>query len=190
MTNKTMQELNKIEEELNKITLDREEKLETYESKIEEAKEAVRNANSLISETKKGENIQSYVKAKQDKRTAEETVQFYTEKLEALNGEKSLSEEEYQHISELIHSEIAEFTKDKKARTGKLLRELSEIHDELTPVVGKANEMLYRLQRVIYKDNPYSPANSTKGTEILQWLKTIISQYGATQLIDNKGEDE
>lgn len=190
MTNKTMQELNKIEEELNILTLDRDGKKEAYLSKIGEAKEAVRNATTLISETKKGENVQAYTKAKQAKRDSEEIVQFYTEKLEALNGEKYLSEEEYKHISNRIHSEIAELTEDKKARSGELLRELSEIHGELNTVVGKANEMLFRLQRVIYKDNPHSPTNSTRGTEVLSWLKTIISQYGATQLIDNEGENE
>ena len=190
MTNKTMQELNKIEEELNILTLDRDEKKEAYLLKIEEAKEAVRNATTLISETKKGENVQAYTKAKQAKRDSGEIVQFYTEKLETINGEKYLSEEEYKHISERIHSEIAEFTKDKKVRSGELLKELSEIHGELNTVVGKANEMLFRLQRTIYKDNPHSPTNSTRGTEVLSWLKTIISQYGATQLIDNEGEDE
>lgn len=190
MTNKTMQELNKIEEELNILTLDRDGKKEAYVSKIEEAKEVVRNANTLISETKKGENVQAYTKAKQAKRDSEDIVQFYTEKLETLNGEKYLSEEEYTHISERIHSEIAEFTKDKKARAGELLKELSEIHGELDTVVGKGNAMLFRLQRAIYKDNPHSPTNSTRGTEVLSWLKTIISQYGATQLIDNEGEDK
>ena len=190
MTNKTMQELNKIEEELNILTLDRDEKKEAYVSKIEETKAAVRNATTLISETKKGENVQAYTKAKQAKRDSEDIVQFYTEKLEALNGEKYLSEEEYKHISERIHSEIAEFTKDKKARAGELLRELSEIHGELSPAIEQANAMLFRLQRAIYKDNPHSPTNSTRGTEVLSWLKTIISQYGATQLIDNEGENK
>lgn len=190
MTNENMQELNKIEEELNILTLDRDGKKEAYVSKIEEVKEAVKNANTLISETKKGENVQAYTKAKQARRDSEDIVQFYTEKLEALNGEKYLSEEEYTHISNRIHSEITEFTKDKKARAGELLRELSEIHDELSPAVEQANAMLFRLQRAIYKDNPHSPRNSTRGTEVLSWLKTIISQYGATQLIDNEGEDK
>ncbi|WP_035053429.1 hypothetical protein [Carnobacterium pleistocenium] len=205
MTNKTMQELNKIEEELQAILTDGKQKEQEYLQEVETATESENEANRAVIKAKQGSDPKAYAKVIADKRTASDIAEYYTGKIEELKNNPYITEAEYNDYTKQIKSEMDKINEEMAKRASKLLQELEAIKDEIVPPYTKANQLLSHLQNNIYK-NSYEKQmadarknktsisadrlrNEYKDNSILQGIEYLINSH-ATQIINTKGEDK
>lgn len=184
MTNKTMQELNKIEEELKKIVVDGNEKVEAYLQEVETAKENEKEAKKAIVKAKQHGNVDDYAKANQDLRTAKDVVEFYSSKVDEIKDDPYITKVEYNEYTKRIKSEMDEINKNAGKRASKLLQELEIIRDEVMPATNKTNELLKNLQNNIYKysaEQQMKEAKENKTPLNSDKLKNEYKEYSIAQ---------
>lgn len=184
MTNKTMQELNKIEEELQAIVVDGNEKVEAYLQEVETAKENEKEAKKAIVKAKQDGNVDAYAKANQDLRTAKDVVEFYSSKVDEIKDDPYITKVEYNEYTKRIKSEMDEINKNAGKRASKLLQELEIIRDEVMPATNKTNELLKNLQNNIYKysaEQQMKEAKENKTPLNSDKLKNEYKEYSIAQ---------
>lgn len=204
MTNKTMQELNKIEEELQAILTKGQQKEQEYMAEIETAEQNEEEAKRAVIVAKQDGTATEYAKANQDLRTAKDIAQFYSGKIEKLKDDPYITEAEYNKYSEQIKSSLDKVRDIKLRRAGELLKELSEIREDFLPMLEKGNSLLGTLQHDLLKDEGkilykgaapiygFDQIDRYKGAEGFSWIKGILAQYGASDLLKltEKGENK
>ena len=193
MTNKTMQELNKIEEELQAIVVDGRKEAEVYQKEVDAAILNKEEATQAAINAKQNGDAAAYIKASQEMRDAQDMEQFYLDKFNEVEDEPFITGTELSDYKSRIKSELDKIGHMKKVRAGELLKELIGIKEEVTPIFDKGDEVLYKLNHEVLRSKlPASKDDRYEDRVLIQWIDMIIRQYPSQQLTTyaNEGENK
>ena len=146
-----MKELLALEQELKEIQEEGNKRIREYQAEINAAIENEEEANRAVIEAKKGDDPKLYSKAIEEKRMAQNIVQYYEGKIEQIKDEPFITECEYNNYTNRIKEEMDAINNKGKAKVSKLFEELEAIKEEVSPALAKTNELLMELQNNIYK---------------------------------------
>src|SRR5699024_8560403 len=148
---------------MNKNLLDLEEHLKSFEersqkeiddlqSKVDVANESREQLAEDYIVARKKLDTKSFTKISEEMRSLKDVIELYEDKIEQLKASQVVSKEEYEAMKASILETLK--SEDEKAQVivNKLLDEADTLREELTHNIGKGNTLLYRLQRVLYKE--------------------------------------
>lgn len=139
-------ELIAVQEQLNSVIKEGERKVEEYAKQVEAANLAAEQANSDYVKAKREINADGYAKASQEKRTAQDIAELYNSKIDEVNSEPFISEQEYERYKKEIKSALEKSNVDAKKRIIPIIEQLEEIKKELKENVILAGNLLKTLQ--------------------------------------------
>lgn len=180
---KTMQGLIEIENELQVILIDGKRKIQEYREEVEVAKQNEIEANRKVIKAKQGDNPKAYNTAIEDKRIASNISEYYQEKIEQIEKEPYITEEEYNNYTKLIKDEMNEINKEATERVKIILQDLKLIADEVSPSLTKTNELLSILQNKIYKNSYEKQLIDAKKNKTPLNSEKLINEYKDYSLI-------
>lgn len=145
--------LEKIEEELQQIIESHKNEIENLKQDIATAKTNEEQAKQAVLEAKKGNDPKLYADKVAEQRTASDVLEYYSGRLEELQNEPLVTEDEYNYYTNRIKSKLEQLNNKGYEKAREILRELTVIEPELTINFNKGNELLSTLQHKLYKDD-------------------------------------
>lgn len=164
MTNKLIDELIEVEQELKQLQEQHKNKIKDFQQEIEAAKVDANQAQQKVASARNGNDPEAYAKAVADQRTANDIVGYYSGKLEKLETEPLVTEEEYKAYTKRIKSKMDNINIQARTRASELLHELEDIQNELSPAYIKTNNLLRNLQNNLFKNSAEKQMELAKKT--------------------------
>ncbi len=185
-------ELQKIEEQLQAIRSEAERQLDIMDRGMEEAADSEAQAKKQLEKAKEATDPEAYSEAAAKLRTAKDVREMYSQKGLEIMRRPLISDEDYQKIKGEILSEIRGQSEAAGARALELMKELKEIRDEFNEDVEKTNDLLYELQKNIFRMPKTSqrpngttvanPVTQYTNDKVLGTLNAVISACDYTAL--------
>lgn len=141
--------IKEINERLPEIAKEREAKIEELRQKIhaeeERHEKAIRAAGT--------DDPKVFHAAMDAKRAAQDAIDFYQRKLDALNNGSRISQEDYERFCEAIMQELTDIVSRDKERVVAALREFKEIYENESHAISSGNSLLHHLQHDLMLDD-------------------------------------
>lgn len=137
---------------IKKITADRVAETADLEERVEVAKQQQRAANEAMDEATDVVDLESYQKAKKDRRYAGDAIEMYSKRLDALENKPLISKEEYEAGVDKIMAALEEVSADAKKCIVEHMEQIRIIAAECTAEITNGNEVLHKWQHEIYGD--------------------------------------
>lgn len=175
--------LTQIEKELEQVKAKNDKEIADLQQALETAKAEADKAQQKVIDAKQGSSPTAFSKAVADHQTASNIVEYYAGKIEELQSEPLVTEEEYKDFTDRIKAEIDKLNDE----TGKAVKEALEVLAKAQPVLtdnlNKGNDMLKHLQHDLYKDD--ASMTVANGSRVrLPNLENRHKEYGLSQNID------
>lgn len=124
----------------------------------------------------------AFSKAVAYQQTASNIVEFYTGKIEELQSEPLVTEEEYKDFTDRIKADIDRLNEQSSKEVVDALEVLAKVQPVLTEHLNKGNELLKHLQHDLYKDD--ATTVNAKGDKVrLSNSENRHKEYGLSQKI-------
>lgn len=186
MENKKLQELaTKIREMLEEHEREKTE----AEDKIRTARQMLRDANEVSSESFSKTDVEGYHRAQDAAREAKDTAEMYQKRIEKLEEAPLLSKEEYNGLVQEIMDELASVVSKDKKKILLLIDKILVIKDQESEIIEEGNRLLHILQHKCYKDDAYLV--TSKGVKIhSETLEKKFKDYSVMWFVDRIEKDE
>lgn len=186
MENKKLQELaTKIREMLEEHEREKTE----AEDKIRAARQMLREANEVSSESFSKTDVEGYHRAQDAAREAKDTAEMYQKRIEKLEEAPLLSKEEYNGLVQEIMDELASVVSKDKKKILLLIDKILVIKDQESEIIEEGNRLLHILQHKCYKDDAYLV--TSKGVKIhSETLEKKFKDYSVMWFVDRIEKDE
>lgn len=178
--------LNQIETELHAIAENANAKFVEYKSQLDQAHARVSNANEALLEANKYENIEDFVKAKDELKTAQSVVEFLSARVQEESTRPAIDKQQYIEFSNAIKDEANSVNDKVKRRLIEIFDELESLKEELQPSNSKADELLRFLQTKLYKETFQSSAKRARESkQPLDYKDNKIDDWETFHTINN-----
>ena len=175
--------LTQSEKEFEQVKAKNDKEIADLQQALETAKAEADKAQQKVIDAKQGSSPTSFSKAVADQQTANNIVEFYTGKIEELQSEPLVTEEEYNDFTDRIKADIDRLNEQTSKEVEDALEVLAKVQPVLTEHLNKGNELLKHLQHDLYKDD--ATTVNAKGDKVrLSNLENRHKEYGLTQKID------
>ena len=175
--------LTQIEKEFEQVKAKNDKEIADLQQALETAKAEADKAQQKVIDAKQGSSPTAFSKAVADQQTASNIVEFYTGKIEKLQSEPLVTEEEYKDFTDRIKADIDRLNEQTSKEVADALEVLAKVQPVLTEHLNKGNELLKHLQHDLYKDDA-STVNARGDKVRLKNLENRYSEYGLTQNIN------
>ena len=175
--------LTQSEKEFEQVKAKNDKEIADLQQALETAKAEADKAQQKVIDAKQGSSPTSFSKAVADQQTANNIVEFYTGKIEELQSEPLVTEEEYNDFTDRIKADIDRLNEQTSKEVEDALEVLAKVQPVLTEHLNKGNELLKHLQHDLYKDD--ATTVNARGDKVrLKNLENRYSEYGLSQKID------
>ncbi|WP_334330151.1 hypothetical protein [Companilactobacillus sp. HBUAS59699] len=159
-----MTKLNEIESKLSNILESNKNEIQNYVVKIGTADEAIHDANDELKNAEMNVNVNDYNTAKNNIWSAKHAKELYEKTKNKLENKPLIDREQYKslliEIKETADNEQDELNK----KAIDLIKNIHTIADESREITSKANELISKLQRNIYREPEGNIDNANGGT--------------------------
>lgn len=145
-------EIAEVESKIKNILTDRVAEAAGLEERLEFAKQQQKVANEAMDAATTTGDLKSYKKAKSDRNDAEDAIDMYSKRLNALEYRPLISKDEYEECVAQIMTTLGEVSADAKKRIIEHMEQIRIIADECEAEITNGNEVLHQLQHKIYRD--------------------------------------
>lgn len=160
-----------VEAEINKLIEQRNKEMTTIENLIAEAKaEAAQAEEELNAATMAGDTA-AYSAAKAKWRSAEDSREMHTKRVEALRTLPLIGDGSRAELSKKIKSDIAQAVNSNTAELLKIGARLYEIRDSEFEIINRGNDLLERIHWEVMLKNGTEQADKYTGPET--WRKLM-----------------
>lgn len=175
--------LTQIEKEFEQIKAKNDKEIADLQQALETAKAEADKAQEKVIDAQQGSSPTAFSKAVADQQTASNIVEFYTGKIEELQSEPLVTEEEYKDFTERIKTELDKMNEEARETVKEALEVLEKVEPVLTENLNKGNDLLEHLQHDLYKDDA-SMTTATGAKVRMTNLENRHKEYGLVQKLN------
>lgn len=148
----TLKAVNAVEKTVKKILSDRVTETADLTEQVKKEAAAIAKFSEAMEAATTAGDVKAYQRAKADRRDAADAKEMYEARLNALNNKPLISKADYEKAVADIYAEIAALEDQKKQQLAKLSDQMETEALELQEATEKANAVLRRLQKEVYRD--------------------------------------
>lgn len=143
--------ITEVEGRIKKILADRLTETADIEERMKTAKQQQETASEAMDSATSAGDVAAYQKAKASLRDAEDAIEMYNRRLDALRHKPLISKGECENGVARIMNALEEVSADAKKRIIEHMEQIRIIAAECTEEIAKGNEVLHQWQHEIYK---------------------------------------
>lgn len=181
--------IREVENKIKKILRDRVVQITELEERVEASKRQQAVAKEALDAVTMSGDVEAYQKAKADLRNAEDAIEMYSKRLDALENKPLVSECEYEKGVSEIMSTLGEISADAKKHIVERMEQIRIIASECAEEIAHGNRILHQWQHEIYRDK--AEQTLATGTRIhMDSLEKVFADYSVPQFASYVLESE
>lgn len=165
--------------------------LEKKAEEIAEAEEIIKRATAEREEAMKdrttafdNQDTKTYHKAADSMRTATDTIDMYTKKLNNLNNTGVIDKGTYEEYLAVIKADQITYLNSVIDKVCSSIDELAPLKDEVHDRIIRGNQLIERLQLKVYRD-PHYYSEVARGCSYPGMIEKCFDNTGITHMLDH-----